>query len=146
MKRFAEHQCIEVHHQYGVRTYSCKSFATCAINDGVWDYQTYRNKAEAEEAFDEVPEELAQLLAHGPAVEVSAGDDVRFVAEEDFDAEEEARKYLAEDLHCLIVLDTLEEARDCARNYRGHEDIKVRAAAREIMEREKDFCKEDDVK
>lgn len=134
MKKFAEHQCIGVHHQYGVCHYSCKSFEEVAINDGEWDYQTFRNMSEAEEAFDEVPEELAELLQHGPAVEITYNDQCKYMAADEFNAEEEAREYLASDLHCLIVLDTLEDARDCARNYHGHEEFKVRAIARNIIE------------
>ena len=138
--KFKKHQCIEVHHQYGVNRYECKSFVEAAQsgNYDTWDYEEFATMADAVDAYgdaDEVPAELAELLKHGAAISICEPglNDQRFVAAADFDAEAAACDWLAHDLNRLIVIDSTEDAEYYAENYTGHEEIAVRRAAREIL-------------
>lgn len=132
--KFKNHQCIEVSHQYGIRRYEIASFADAAMNDE-WNYEEYATIDEARDAYgDEIPAELAELLKNGPAVSIDEpGNGQRYVAAEKFDAESAACDWLAHDLNRLIVIDTTEDAKYYAEEYRGHEYAAVRAAAAEIL-------------
>jgi hypothetical protein len=142
--KFKKHQCIEVHHQYGVKHYECESFVDAAMSGDydTWDYETFTDMDAAAEVFggaEYIPAELADLLKSGPAVGISEpGLEERFIPAADFDAEAEAKAWLAHDLSQLIVIDSTEDAKYEAANYRGHEKIKVRIMAEKILEMAKD--------
>lgn len=137
--KYELHQMIEVHHQTGVKTYECESFWDCACNYGGLDAIEYHSLDEAEQAWGEdLPAELAELLKKGPVIELMYGDGVKYELLAGFNKEEYGLDILGEDLHLLIRLDSEEEAREIAENYNGHEWIAVRAAAREIIWRQRE--------
>lgn len=124
---------IEVHHQTGIQTYSCENFWDVAYS--YIDYCQYQTIQDAEDMFaDEIPEELTKLLENGPVLEING----KFHLESEFDKEEFASDFLAEDLNRLIVIESIEDAEFYANEYKDHEWIKVRAAAREILEKLKE--------
>lgn len=136
--KYDKHQVIEVHHQYGIKVYECESFWDAAINDGDLNSMEYATLQDAIDSFgdDAVPAKLAAILNSGSAaIEVwGEGDDSVFFAADKFDKEKYAIRYLERDLHRMIIIDSEEDAQNIADNYRGHEEIKVRAAARQIIE------------
>lgn len=139
MKNYDQIHIIEVTHQYGCRSYAVEDLVTAAENAGL-DITHYADMAEAIEAYavaEEVPKELAELLKDGPAVVLAdwqSGPYLDYIPEKDFCAEREASRYLGDDLQNLIIIRNAEEAADIAENFRGHEYIKVRRLAREILD------------
>lgn len=132
--QYERHQMIEVHHQYGVKTYECESFWDHACEWGGLSAYEYQTIEEAEAALGEdLPDELAELLKTGPAVELIYRDGVNYELLDGFNKEEYGLDILGEDLHQLICLDSEEEAREIAEKYTGHEWIAVRSAARGII-------------
>lgn len=137
--QYDRHQMIEVHHQYGVKTYECESFWDHACNYGGLDAIEYQSISEAEEAWGEdLPAELAEMLKSGPVIELMYGDGVKYEPLAGFNKEKYGLYILGEDLHLLIGLDCEEEAREIAEKYTGHEWIAVRSAAREIIRAQRD--------
>lgn len=139
MKNYDKIHLIEVTHQYGCRSYAVDDLVTAAENAGL-DITHYADMTEAIEAYavaEEVPEELAELLKDGPAVVLfdwNGGPYEKFISESDFCAEDEATRYIGDDLQNLIIIRNAEEAADIAENFRGHEYIEVRRLAREILD------------
>ena len=139
MKNYDQIHIIEVTHQYGCRSYAVDDLVAAAENAGL-DITHYADMAEAVEAYagaEEVPEELADLLKSGPAVVLfdwNGGPYKKFISESDFCAEDEAARYIGDDLQNLIIIRNAEEAAEIAENFRGHEYIKVRILAREILD------------
>lgn len=120
---------IEVHHQTGITTYHCENLWDIAYY--YIDYCQYRTIQEAEDMFDdEIPEELTELLKNGPVLEING----EFHLESEFDKEEFASDFLAADLNRLIVIETAEDAEFYANEYKDHEWIKVREAAKNFLE------------
>lgn len=143
MKNYDQIHIIEVTHQYGCRSYAVDNLVTAAENAGL-NVTHYTNMTEAIEAYDgaeEVPAELAELLKSGPAVVLNdwnSGPYEKFISESDFCAEDEAARYIGDDLQNLIIIRNAEEAAEIAENFRGHEYIEVRRLAREIIEENRD--------
>jgi hypothetical protein len=142
MKNYDKIHIIEVTHQYGCRYYAVDDLVAAAEKAGL-DITHYANMDEAAEAYDgaeEVPEELAELLKDGPAVELTEWDGpyLDYIPEKDFCAETAAARYIGADLQNLIIIRNAEEAVEIAENFRGHEDIEVRRLAREIIEENRD--------
>lgn len=137
--KFKKHQCIEVHNQYGIERFECESFVEAAMADGydTWDYTIINDMEDAETLYgDEIPAEVTSILATGEAavaVYCPCSNTEDFMPLSKFDAEDEAFDYLAHDLNRLIVIDSTEDAKEIAENYRGHEDIKVRCEAERIL-------------
>lgn len=132
--KYEWHQVIEVHHQTGVKTYECESFWDHACNYGGLGAVEYHSLDEAElDWWRDLPVELAELLKKGPVIELMHGDGVKYEPLAGFNKEEYGLGILGEDLHMLIRIDSEEEAREIAENYKGHEWIAVRAAARGII-------------
>ena len=137
--KYEWHQMIEVHHQYGVKTYECESFWDHACNYGGLGAVEYHSLDEAElDWWRDIPAELAELLKKGPVIELMYGDGVKYELLAGFNKEEFGLDILGEDLHMLICIDSEEEARKIADNYNGHEWIAVRAAAREIIRQQRE--------
>lgn len=137
--QYERHQMIEVHHQYGVKTYECESFWDHACEWGGLTAIEYQTIEEAEAAWGEdLPAELAEMLKSGPVIELMYGDGVKYEPLAGFNKEEYGLDILGEDLHLLIRLDSEEEAREIAEKYTGHEWIAVRSAAREIIRAQRD--------
>lgn len=143
MKNYDQIHIIEVTHQYGCRSYAVDNLVTAAENAGL-NVTHYTNMTEAIEAYDgaeEVPAELAELLKSGPAVVLNdwhGGPYEKFISESDFCAEDEAARYIGDDLQNLIIIRNAEEAAEIAENFQGHEYIEVRRLAREIIEENRD--------
>ncbi|MDD4818135.1 MAG: hypothetical protein PHI85_09220 [Victivallaceae bacterium] len=133
-----KHYCIEVHHQTGIKTFNCTSFAEVAYEEG-WMTETFASLDEMADAWgsaEDLPAEWAEAARtlEFPIVHVSDDSgNSEFFAGKGFDEEAEARSFLASDLNNLIVIDTADEAKRYATEYTGHEIAKVRAAASEIF-------------
>lgn len=126
---------IEVHHQTGIQTYSCENLWDVANVD----YAVYEKMDDMIDMFgseEEVPADAIELIKRGPVIEIiddNSGN--KFFLESEFDKESYAIDFLGEDLNRLIVIETAEDAEFYANEYKGHEWIKVRAVAREILEK-----------
>jgi hypothetical protein len=129
-------QVINIPHQMPVRIWECESFSDAASES--INICRYGNMQEAKEMFgDEIPDQIKKIINSGEtAVEVVEmnSDYIEYFAGSEFDEEEFCERYLAMDLHGMIVIRNEEEAAKVAEHYTGHQEIKVRAAAREIIE------------
>lgn len=137
---YDKHYCIEVTHQYGVKTFKCDSFWDAASDE--LSYFEYADMQSAVDYFgdpEDVPAELAELLQSGPVIEITARDDAEYFLLETFDKERYGLEELAHDLNRLIVIDNETQARKIAESYEGHEWMAVRAAARKIIENNRDL-------
>jgi hypothetical protein len=132
-------QVIDIPHQMPVRTWECESFSDAASES--INICRYRNMQDAEEMFgDEIHERIKEIINNGDtAVEVVEmnSDYIEYFAGSEFDEEEFCERYLAIDLHGMIVIRNEEEAAKVAENYTGHQEIKVRSAAREIIKNQR---------
>jgi len=117
---FDEKQVFEITRNDQVVDYETADLVGTAIDRGL-DFVEYKTLADAKEAFGEVPVELAALLADGPAVEIAWDDrDSWFVSAEKCNREEEAVKYLAQDLYALVILSNTKDAEDELKTYDGN--------------------------
>lgn len=126
--------CIEVPHQGNCKRFDTRSFEDTAYDMG-WNYEVFNSLEEAEEIFaGELPEYLNG--ATFPCVrQYVTGYSTEFplIPLDKWDAEEEARKYIASDLSRIIVIESEEDARHYMQ-YNGHQEIQIRRIAREILE------------
>ena len=84
---------------------------------------------------DDIPKELAQALKeHGEAIEIGDSADIEYYSPKDAQSElEAAKEAIAHDLSSCQFL-TVDEAKEFAISYCGHQDIKARIAVKKALE------------
>lgn len=84
---------------------------------------------------DDIPEELAQLLKeHDEVIEIGDSSDIEYCTVKDAGTQiEAAKEAIVHDLSSCQFL-TVDEAKEFADSYCGHQDIKARIAVKKALE------------
>ena len=133
-----KHQIIDVHHQSGVQSWECDSFADAAGLVTI-EYATLDDAVA--DLGEDVPEKLKKILEKGPAIAAYCGDREEYFPAAEFDAEEFAMDFLGEDLSMMFVIDSAVDAEYYATKYSGHEQYRVQEVAAFILEKFQEVTK-----
>lgn len=122
------HYCIEVPHQDSIRYFHCNSFWDKALESGL-DYVELS-------LDDDISTSIRTCLQTGKkALRLYRyGEPVGDFEEDSIDKEYIGRKHLGWDLNALLVMDSISDAEYYANKYQGHQWVKVRLLARNILD------------
>lgn len=135
MKKF-----IVIPHVLPPKRWEVKSLEAAAIDDGL-EIEHFNSREELVASFDgcetDIPESYLKAVEHTefPCVHVYDNGSINYWERaEKFDAEQVALDFYLGEYNAVIAIESIEDARYYASQYDGHQWVKVRALAREIME------------